>query len=130
MCARRRSSLSQLHTWGGYRFSFYLRSFFAYLRSIIYLLLYCGRSYRLSNFDHTTSLLVNADPLAVLGGVLELHKAVNHGEESVIPAHANVAARVELSATLPHEDRAWSYHLPIAALHAKHLGPAISAVAG
>src|SRR3954466_6342573 len=73
-------------------------------------------------------LCVHARALALFADRLELYVAVDHGEESVVPPHAHVEARVDRGAPLAHDDRARAHRLPVRALHAQHLRLAVAPV--
>jgi len=59
---------------------------------------------------------------------LEAHLSICGGEQRIIPAHTDVAAREEFRSTLPDNDGASLYYLAAKQLYASILGVAISAV--
>src|SRR5688572_27328188 len=60
----------------------------------------------------------------------ELHLAVDEGEQRVVTAPADVLARVEPGAPLPHDDRAGMHGGTVEGLHPEALGLGIAAVPG
>src|SRR5579884_2910547 len=72
---------------------------------------------------------IDADALALLGGLLEADRAVDQGKERVITTHADVAAGLDDGAALAHEHGAGADDRAITALDAEPLALAIAAVA-
>src|SRR4051812_44757452 len=70
----------------------------------------------------------DADPLLVLGRVLELDLAGRRREHGVIPAEAGAGARQERHPALTDDDRAGRDELAVADLHAEALADRIAAV--
>src|SRR3990172_13390960 len=68
--------------------------------------------------------------LAALAVRLELHHPQRLGEDREVAAHADVHARVNASAPLPHDDGAGEHQLAVVALDAQPLGLAVAAVLG
>ena len=69
------------------------------------------------------------DDLLRLAAPSELHGAVDHGEQRIVLAHADVAAREEARAALPQDDIAGSDDLTAEFLDAEALGVRVAAVA-
>ena len=59
---------------------------------------------------------------------LEAYLSICGGEQRIIPAHTDVAAREELRSALPDNDGASFYYLATKQLYASILGVAISAI--
>ena len=74
-----------------------------------------------------SDLFINRDLLAVLAHALELHSAVNLGEQSVVAALANVVAGMDVSAALTNQHVAGQNELTIGALDAQSLGLGVTA---
>src|SRR3990172_1486053 len=75
--------------------------------------------------------LQNADfLLTALAVGLELHPPQRPGEDREVTAHADVNARVDAGAPLPHDDGAGEHQLSIVALDAQPFGLAVAAVLG
>ena len=72
---------------------------------------------------------VDVDQLAVVA-LAELHLAVHQGEQRVVPAAADVAARVELGAPLADDDGAGRDGRPVEHLDAEALRVGVPPVAG
>src|SRR5262245_59444935 len=64
-----------------------------------------------------------------LAGAIEEHDAVGQGEQGVVAAAADVAARQELGAALPHDDSTRANLLPAVYLHPQTLRIRITPVA-
>src|SRR5215212_6109408 len=71
----------------------------------------------------------NADEASALTLVVELHDAVDLGEERVVAADADVHAGLELRAALADENRSTGHELTGEALDAQHLRLRVAAVA-
>src|SRR6266850_2974879 len=85
-------------------------------------LLGCGRTVRPGG-EH-------ADEAPPPPAILEPDDAVDARVETVVPAPADVLARLEDRASLPHQDRSARDELAAEALHSQPLGVAVTAVAG
>jgi len=72
--------------------------------------------------------LVHGDLLAVLAHALELHSAVNLGEQGIVAALANIVAGMDVSAALTNQHVAGQNELTIGALDAQTLGLGVTAV--
>lgn len=75
-------------------------------------------------------LRIDGDLLFVPAEALELHDAVDEGEERIVLAKPDVVARVELGAALADENVAREHFLPVAALYAEALCLAVAPVVG
>ena len=73
---------------------------------------------------------VHANLLAVGAHALELHLAVDEGEQGIIGAAAHVGAGMDLGAALLDQDVAGQHELTIGALDTQALGLGITAVLG
>src|SRR5690606_11321801 len=71
----------------------------------------------------------HADPAAVLAVIAELHDAGDLREQRVVLTEADVQARQEPPAALPHEDRPAGHDVAVEPLDAEALRPAVAAVA-
>ena len=73
---------------------------------------------------------VNADLLSLLVVSLELDSSVDLRKESVVSALANIVARMELRASLSHENGSSTYEFTGAYLESKTFRLGVSAVLG
>src|SRR5437016_4449229 len=71
----------------------------------------------------------NADEPSALTFVVEVHDAVDFGEERVVAADADVHAGIKPRPALSHQDRSAGDELSREALHAEHFRLRIAAVA-
>ena len=74
--------------------------------------------------------LIHADLLFVSALALKFDDAVFEGEERIVPADADVVARVDLGAALADDDAARKHCLPVLPLDAEALRLAVAAVVG
>jgi hypothetical protein len=72
---------------------------------------------------------VNADALLRLAHALKLHDTVDHCEERVVTAYADIASRMHLRAALAYENASGSDPLSAEALDAEALRITIAPVA-
>src|SRR5439155_15037285 len=70
----------------------------------------------------------DADVLPHAPAILELHEAVDQGEQRIVPPQPDVVARLEACAALPDQDRAAGDELSAVPLHSQALGVAVPAV--
>src|SRR5581483_4782063 len=64
---------------------------------------------------------LDADELAHAAAVFEFHHAGDFREQRVVFAPADIQARLDLGATLPHDDRAARHQLPAEHFYAEPL---------
>ena len=77
-----------------------------------------------------SDLFINRDLFTVLAHALELHSAVNLGEQGIVAALAHVGAGMDVSAALTNQHVAGQNELTIGALDAQSLGLGVTAVLG
>ena len=81
-------------------------------------------------FALLSDFFVNRDHLAVLAHALELHFAVDEGEQSVVLPLAHVVAGVDLGSALSDKDVAGQDKLSVGSFGSEALGLAVAAVLG
>ena len=81
------------------------------------------------NGDLFVILRIHADLVGLRALVLELHHAIDEGEDGVIAAEADVIARVILGAVLADDDVAGDYLLAAVLLDAEEFRVAVAPVA-